>query len=244
MLIVPAIFLNSRKYKSQIDRNSVKRLAEEYMQMGATHLHVIDVDGARMGTIINEESVLNILERVKIPIEVGGGIRSLKDIEHLLDLGVSRVVIGTKAVGNPAFVKDVISNFGKDRIVVSIDTKDGFVVTDGFEKMNAMRAIDHAVEMKSYGVQNICYVDASSKRHSSFSFCEEIDVLYKKTNLTIVAMGNIHSIKELERLKEVHAFGVVLEKKESKRELNIEKAIEIFEKGDTKYGLQENHWLY
>ncbi|MFA9465773.1 MAG: HisA/HisF-related TIM barrel protein [Velocimicrobium sp.] len=243
MLIFPAIFIKNGRCNSHTNQNLPWKLAVEYAQMGASHLHIIDIDGARIGTFVNEESILAILSRVSIPIEVGGGIRSLKKVEHLLDMGASRVVIGTKAVGNPAFVKEVISNFGQERILFSIDTKNGFVVTEGFEKINSMRAIDYAIEMKSYGVKNICYVDASQKKHTSYSFCEEIEALYQKTKLNIIAKGNISSMKELEKLKEVNTCGVVLEENEVLREINIKKAIDIFEKGDSD-GIQENNWIY
>ena len=243
MLIFPAIFIKNGRCNSHANQNLPWKLAVEYVNMQASCLHIIDIDGARMGNLVNEESISSIVSKISIPIEVGGGIRSLKDVEHLLDLGASRVIIGTKAVGNPAFIKDVIANFGQDKILVSIDTNDGFVVTEGFEKINSVRAIDHAIEMKSYGVQNICYVDASTKMHTTFSFCEEIDELYNKTKLNIIAKGNISSVKDLEKLKDVNAYGVVLEKNEIQRELNIKKAIDIFEKGDS-YGLQEDNWIY
>lgn len=243
MFILPAIFIRNGRCNPHTNQTLPWQLALEYEEMGATGLHVIDIDGARMGTMVNEESISGLIARTSLPIAVGGGIRTLKDVEHLLAIGASKIVIGTKAVGNPAFVKEVIANFGPQKILVSIDTKDGFVVTNGFEKLNSMRVIDHAMEMLEYGVRNICYVDASNKLHTAYSFCEEVDELYRKTGLNIVAMGNIGSLKDLERLKEANAYGVVLEKNEFQQELNIKRAIEIFEKGDH-YESQEDNWLY
>lgn len=243
MFILPAIFIRNGKCNPYTNQTLPWQLAMEYEEMGATSLHVIDIDGAETGTLMNEEGISAILTKTSLPVEVGGGIRHLKDVEHLLSLGASRIIIGTKAVGNPAFVKDVIANFGPQKILVSIDTKDGFVVTNGFGTINPVRVMEHAMEMLEYGVRNICYVDASNKLHAAYSFCEEVEELYRRTGLNIIAMGNVESLKDLERLKEANADGVVLEKNEFQQELNIKRAIEIFEKGDH-YGSQEDNWLY
>lgn len=228
MLIFPGIFIKNGRCRIQTKEESPRKLALQYAENGASYLHIIDTDGARLGHIANEESVEKILGAVNIPVQIGGGVRSLKDIEHLLEMGASRVIVGTKAVGNPTFIKDAITNFGSEKIVVSIDSKDGFIVTEGWEKVNSVRAIDHALDMKRYGVKYICYVDASQMGHTSFDFAEELNGLYRKTGLNIIAMGNMLSLKELELLKEQNAYAVVLGNREKSRDLDIKKAIELF----------------
>ncbi|MEG1459685.1 MAG: HisA/HisF-related TIM barrel protein, partial [Acetivibrio sp.] len=189
-------------------------------------------DGARMGHLINEQALKEILEEINIPIQVGGGIRSMQDVERLLNIGAGKAIIGTKAVGNPAFIKDVITNFGKDKIIVSIDTIDGMIVTNGWEKASSVRAIDHAMEMKKLGVINISYVDASRENHTSFNFIEEIHELYEKTGLHIITRGNRWSLKELEKLEEINVRGVVIEKDVFPGSMDIKSLIEIFNKGE------------
>lgn len=228
MLIFPGIFISNGRCRTYDGEKSPRRLAVEYLENGAQYLHVVDMDGGRLGHIVNEESIAKILETVEVPVQIGGGVRTLKDIEHLLNLGAMRVLIGTKAVGNPSFIKDAILNFGSDKIVVSIDARDEFVVTEGWEKMNSVRTIDHAAMMKESGVKYLCYVDASLNNHTAFYFHEELQKIYNKTGLNVIAMGKNLSIKDLEQLKEHGAYAAVLGTDEKIRINEMKTAIELF----------------
>lgn len=238
MIIFPGIYLKNGRCNQPSGQTTPRKLAYEYQQMGASALYIVDKDGAMMGHLENEEIIKDIVEEISIPIQVGGGIRSVQDVERLLNIGVNRVIIGTKAVGNPAFVKDVINNFGENRIIVSLDTIDGMIVTNGWEKVSSSRALDHAMEMEHLGVKNITYIDASRQTHTSYNFIEEINELKQKTSINIITRGNHWTLKELEKLEEMNVLGVVLEKDIFPGALDMKKLMEIFNKGETNiYGL-------
>ena len=107
------------------------KVAKEWEASGASFIHVVDLDGALVGHSVNEAAIKDIVESVTIPIQLGGGIRSVKDIENKLNLGISRVIIGTKAAIDPGFMKEAIALFGPERIVAGIDAKDGIVAVEG-----------------------------------------------------------------------------------------------------------------
>ena len=105
-------------------------VARYFEEKGASFIHLVDLDGALMGHSVNEEAIKKVVSSVRIPCELGGGIRTMEDIERVLSYGVSRVIIGTKAVKNPEFVKEAIERFGADRIVVGVDAKNGIELLD------------------------------------------------------------------------------------------------------------------
>ena len=108
------------------------KIAKEWEASGASFIHVVDLDGALVGHSVNEAVIKEIVDNVSIPIQLGGGIRSIKDIENKLNLGIDRVIIGTKAAVDPAFMKEAISTFGPERIIAGIDAKDGVVAVEGW----------------------------------------------------------------------------------------------------------------
>ena len=118
-----------------------------WAEAGATYIHVVDLDGARTGTGINIGAIKNIVENFNIPVQTGGGIRSMRDIEARIDAGVSRVIIGTAAVNNPDLVKEAVKAYG-DRIAVGIDASRGMVATDGWEKVSGVSALELCLKMK------------------------------------------------------------------------------------------------
>ncbi len=111
-----------------------EEIAALWQKQGATYLHLVDLDGALAGHSVNEEVIRRIVNTVSIPVEIGGGIRSEEAIASMLSLGVARVIIGTKAVKQPEFIRDMIEKFGADRIVLGVDAKDGMVAIHGWEK--------------------------------------------------------------------------------------------------------------
>ena len=131
-----------------------------WAEAGATYIHVVDLDGARTGTGINIGAIKNIVENFNIPVQTGGGIRSMRDIEARIDAGVSRVIIGTAAVNNPDLVKEAVKAYG-DRIAVGIDASRGMVATDGWEKVSGVSALELCLKMKDFGVKTIVYTDIS-----------------------------------------------------------------------------------
>ena len=142
MVILPAIDIKDNKCVrlSQGDFNKVKiyssdplEIALKWQKEGAEYLHLVDLNGARIETFVNRKSIEKIVQNIDIPVQIGGGIRNEEKVKSLLDLGVSRVILGTAAVENTALLEKLLSIYGNDKIIVSIDAKDGKVATRGWE---------------------------------------------------------------------------------------------------------------
>ena len=133
--------LRQGKFKEiTVYSDSPEKVAAYWESQGATFLHLVDLDGALAGYSVNEDAIRRIVAAFSKPIEIGGGIRTEEAIERMLNLGVSRVIIGTKAVQNPLFLRDAVTHFGADRIVAGVDAKNGLVAIEGWEKVSEISA--------------------------------------------------------------------------------------------------------
>ncbi len=205
------------------------RIAKEWEASGASYIHVVDLDGALAGHSVNEEAIKDIIKNISIPIQLGGGIRSIKDIESKLNLGISRVIIGTKAAIDPGFMKEAISLFGSERIIAGIDAKDGIVAVEGWEKLSSYNAVTLALEMKKAGVETIVYTDIAKDgmlQGPNFHYTAE---MVEETGLNIIASGGISSLKDLELLKESKVYGAIIGKALYEKRIDLIEALAIFE---------------
>lgn len=206
-----------------------EKVARNWEMQGAKLLHIIDLDGAMLGHFTYYDIIEEILEHVQIPIEVGGGIRTVQEVERLLRMGVHRVVIGTKAAKTPAFIRELINIFGSERIVVSIDTKKGAVVLDGRESSSTYSALGLAKKMKEVGVTNIIYTDVDRDGMLQGANVEVAKELITSSGLDVIVSGGVSSLKDLEQLKEIGATGAILGKSVYEQKIELNSAIEIFE---------------
>jgi len=205
------------------------KVAKEWEACGASYIHIVDLDGALVGHSVNDEVIKEIIKNVRIPVQLGGGIRSIQDIEQRLNLGVSRVIIGTKAATDAGFMKEAVEIFGADRIVAGIDAKDGIVAVEGWEKFSHYTAVSLAMEMKKAGVKTIIYTDIARDgmlKGPNMHYTAEI---IEKTGLNVIASGGISSLKDLEVLKEINVYGAVIGKALYENKINLRKAIAMFE---------------
>lgn len=205
-------------------------VAKQWEDSGATFIHLVDLDGALVGYGVNEAVIREIAQTVKVPVQVGGGIRSIKDIENKLNLGVKRVIIGTKAVEDPGFVKEAISNFGAESIVVGIDAKDGFVAVEGWEKVSNHNAIDLALSMKAIGVKTIVYTDISKDGMLSGPNISHTKNMVDVTGLDIIASGGVSSLKDLEMVDSINVQGAIIGKALYENRIDLAQAISMFER--------------
>lgn len=217
MIIFPAIDLRGGKcvrlIQGDFDKETVysddpQATARKWQAAGAKFLHVVDLDGARAGSPQNLDAIQKILDAVEIPIEVGGGIRTLDDMERLLTMGVRRVILGSVAVENPALVAEAAQRFG-DRIVVGIDAKGGFVATHGWEKSSSVTVVALAKQIAAAGVKTIIYTDISKDGMLSGVNAAAFAELAEKSGAQIVASGGVKSIEDIRALKAVESAGVV-----------------------------------
>lgn len=205
------------------------KIAKQWEAEGASFIHIVDLDGALVGHSVNDDVIRNIVSEVKIPIQVGGGIRTIKDIENKLTLGIDRVIIGTKAVKDPAFIKEAISTFGANRIVIGIDAKDGMVAIEGWEKISSYQAVTLAMEMKQHGVKTIVYTDISKDGMLQGPNITHTKEMVQATGLNIIASGGISSLKDLEMLQEINVYGAIIGKALYENRIELKKAITMFE---------------
>ena len=217
MIIFPAIDLRGGKcvrlIQGDFDKETVysddpQATALKWQACGAKFLHVVDLDGAKAGSPQNLDAIKKILDAVEIPVEVGGGIRTLDDMQRLLNLGVRRVILGSVAVENPALVAEAVKRFG-DGVVVGIDARDGFVAVHGWEKSSTARVDDLAKKIVAAGVKTIIYTDISKDGMLSGVNAEIFAALAKSSGAQVVASGGVRSIDDIANLKARESDGVV-----------------------------------
>lgn len=216
-------------HDQEIYSNSPVKVAKQWENQGATFIHLVDLDGALHGHGVNEDVIKEITDAVTIPVQVGGGIRTIKDIENKINLGVNRVIIGTKAVDNPAFIKEAITMFGADRIVIGIDAKNGMVAIEGWEKISSHKAVTLAMNMKELGVKTIVYTDIAKDGMLQGPNIECTKEMVEATGLDIIASGGVSSLKDLELVNQVNVHGAIIGKALYENRINLEEAIGLFE---------------
>lgn len=206
------------------------KVAQYFEQNGAGFIHLVDLDGALEGHAVNEETIKKIVSSVSIPCELGGGIRTLEDIERTLSYGVYRVIIGTKAVKEPEFVKAAVEKFGAEHIVVGVDAKNGMVATHGWEQVSDTTALSLCLKMKEYGVQTIVYTDISKDGMLQGPNVEMTKELTEKTGLNIIASGGVSGMEDLDNLNEAGIKGAIIGKAIYEKRIDIAEAVKKFEK--------------
>lgn len=206
-----------------------EEIAAKWQSKGATFLHLVDLDGALAGHSVNKEVVRKIAATVSIPIQMGGGIRKEEDIEFVLSLGVSRVIIGTKAAENPEFIRNMVNKFGQERIVAGIDAKNGMVAVEGWEKISDITASDLANRMKEYGIRHVVYTDIARDGMLSGPNVDYTKKLTDETGLDIIASGGMSSMEDLKELYNAGIHGAIIGKALYENRIDLEEAIDAFE---------------
>ena len=206
-----------------------EKVAAHWQEKGASFLHLVDLDGALAGYSVNEEVIRRIADTVSIPIEMGGGIRSKEAVERMLDLGVRRVIIGTKAAEHPEFLRDMVRTFGEEAIVAGVDAKDGMVAVEGWEKVSSLTASDLCLTMKEYGVRHIVYTDISRDGMLSGPNVEATRKLTEETGLDIIASGGVSCMEDLKCLHEAGIRGAIIGKALYENRIDLAEAVRLYE---------------
>lgn len=206
-----------------------EKVAAHWQEKGASFLHLVDLDGALAGYSVNEEVIRRIADTVSIPIEIGGGIRSKEAVERMLDLGVRRVIIGTKAAEHPVFLRDMVRTFGEEAIVAGVDAKDGMVAVEGWEKVSSLTASDLCLTMKEYGVRHIVYTDISRDGMLSGPNVEATRKLTEETGLDIIASGGVSCMEDLKCLHEAGIRGAIIGKALYENRIDLAEAVRLYE---------------
>lgn len=239
MLIIPAIDIKEgrcvRLREGQFEDVEIFfddpiMVAAKWADKGAKMLHVVDLDGARYGKLANISLVEQIIKRVDIPVQAGGGIRSYKEVERLINLGASRIILGTILWKDKVLAKRLFDEFS-EKIIAGIDARDGHVAVEGWQNITSIDALDFAGEMERLGVRRIIYTDIKRDGTLKGPNITNIEKMVKKINIPLIVSGGIASladVKELRRRFEAWGLeGVIIGKALYKGSILLEEAIEI-----------------
>jgi len=217
MLVIPAIDLRNGKcvrlVEGKIENETIysddpAEMARKWEGLGGQFLHLVDLDGAFAGKPQNDEAVRGIVRAVTVPTELGGGIRDLETIAYYLDMGVSRVILGTVAISNPKLVADAVERFGAEKIVLGIDARDGMVAIHGWDSTVTKTAVELALEMKQLGVARVIYTDIKRDGTLKGPNIESTKEIAVGTGLKIIASGGIAGPEDIRAVKELEPAGV------------------------------------
>lgn len=217
MEVIPAIDIRNgncvRLYKGDFEQETVYgdpiEMARLWASKGASRLHIVDLDGALDGKPTNLELISKIVKEVEIPVQVGGGIRTMEIINNYLSVGVDRVIIGTAAIEKPELVMEGIKEFGAKRIVVGIDAKNNYVATAGWLETSDTTIIDLGKAMKAKGVEWVVFTDISKDGTLTGPNIESTQSLAKETGLKVIASGGVSKLEDIKKLKKIEGDGVV-----------------------------------
>lgn len=202
--------------------------AKKWVDAGATYIHIVDLDGARYGKSYIIDIIKSIRAEYDIPIQTGGGVRSIEDVTARVEAGASRVIIGTAAVKNPELVKKAVELYG-DKIAVGVDAKDGMVAISGWEEISSITAVDLCLKMKGYGVKTVIYTDISKDGMMCGPNIESTKELIEKTGLDVIASGGVSSMTDVENVNSIGSAGVIIGKALYNGAMNLEQVIDRFE---------------
>lgn len=236
MKLYPAIdLLNKRcvrlykgEYSQVTDYGDPVEMAKKWKAMGASFLHLVDLDGAKEGRSVNLDVVKQIIDEAKIDVELGGGIRSIEKIEEILNLGVKRVILGSIALKNPEIVKEAILKFGSEKIVVGVDTKNFKVATNGWIESSDVDALEFAKLLETHGVKYIIFTDISKDGTLSGINKEQTKTLVDNTNINIIASGGVHTIDDLRGAAQIGCEGIIIGKALYEGTIDLGEALKEF----------------
>ena len=235
MIIFPAIDIIDGKpvrlFKG--DFSTAEQVAEDALQTaqgfvdaGAEWIHMVDLDGSVQKKRVNHQVFVDVANQTSLKVELGGGIRTMQDIDYYANNGISRVILGSVALKNPALVKEAVKEFG-DLIAVGIDAKNGFVATEGWTEGSDTFYIDLARQMEDMGVKTIIYTDISKDGTLTGPNIEQLTALNKAVSCDITASGGVTNIDDIIALKDKGLYGAICGKSIYKGTLDLKQAVEV-----------------
>lgn len=235
MIIFPAIDLFEGKavrlYKGDYNKMTVYsdnplEIAEDFKTQGATHIHIVDLEGAKGGTTPNFDTVIEIKKKSGLFCEIGGGIRDMNTIERYISSGIDRVILGTAAVTSEGFVKEAVSKYG-NKIAVGIDLRDGFVAIKGWTEKSSLTAFEFCEKMQNDGVETLICTDISKDGAMNGTNHALYSELMSKFNMNITASGGVSSLDDVKRLAEKRMYGAIIGKAYYTGDIDLKQAVEV-----------------
>jgi phosphoribosylformimino-5-aminoimidazole carboxamide ribotide isomerase len=209
MILIPAIDIKGGKvvrlFQGDFDKQTdygpyPVMMAQKWESMGAKWLHLIDLNGAKSGVMTNKQDIIYISQHVKIPVEVGGGIRDEQTVEDLITAGVKRVILGTKAIEDRNFLKRILKSYS-DKICVSLDCNNGFVAQRGWVSTTNIKATDSALELEAMGLQWMVYTDIARDGTLAGPNFDQIQTMLNTVKkINVIASGGIGTLEDVKKL--------------------------------------------
>ncbi len=233
MILEPAIDLKDQKvvrlHKGDFDTvhqvaDDPVTVAKDFSAAGAKVIHMVDLDGARSGKRVNSDIIARVIRETGMRVELGGGIRSMADLEAVDAMGVWRMVIGSAAVTHPDFVKAAVERYG-DRIAVGVDAKNGEVKTAGWEAGSGLNYLDFARQMEAIGVKTLIFTDIDTDGMLSGPSYQRLAALQRAVSCQIVASGGVSCNEDLVRLREMGVYGAIIGKAYYAGTVDLAKAV-------------------
>jgi len=209
MIIFPAIDIKNNKcvrlIKGDFDKitsynDSPIKQAKKYFANGFNNIHIVDLDGALVGKTVNAPTIKEIVNKLKLKIQLGGGIRSMKDVERWIKIGVDKVILGTAAVENIDLLKNACQKF-KNKIAVSLDVKNGFIALSGWKKQTNIAAINYLKKIENFGVSRIIYTDINKDGTKTGPNIKDTIKLASEIKIPFVVSGGIASMEDIRKIK-------------------------------------------
>lgn len=238
MLVIPAIDIRHgqcvRLYQGKDDQvtvysKNVMETAELWVSKGAKRLHIADLDGAFEGKPINLALASEIQKRLQVPVQIGGGYRTIESIRAALEAGVDRVILGTVAVYNPDLVQQAVEDYGSS-VAVSIDVADDFVAVAGWREVSSIRFDDLVQRMQSLGVKELLFTDTRKDGTLSGPNLPAIKIFLSAANVPVIVSGGITTLEDVQTLKELESLGlkgIVIGKALYDKHIALDEAIRI-----------------
>ena len=220
MILFPAIDLFEKKavrlYKGDYANMTVYsenpiEIARDFEAKGCTHIHMVDLEGAKDGTTPNIAIVAQVAKETSLFVEIGGGIRDMETVEKYLSAGVSRVILGTAAVNNEAFLREAVAKYG-ERIAVGADVKDGYIAIKGWLEQSAYTLEDFLAKMQAIGVKTIICTDISKDGAMKGTNRQLYRDLSEKFSMDIVASGGVSDMEDIRALTAMNLYGAIIGK--------------------------------
>jgi len=235
MLIFPAIDLYEGKAvrlyqgdyaKMTVYSNDPAAVAQDFKNAGANCLHLVDLEGAKLGTTSNLPTIRKIVENAGLFTEVGGGIRSMETVEQYLSLGVDRVILGTAAVTDQAFLQQALDQYG-EKIAVGVDLKDGYVAIRGWTEKSQLTAEDFFDRMQKMGVATVICTDISKDGAMQGTNRELYKALSQKFAINLIASGGVSALDDVAALRAMDLYGAIIGKAYYTGAIDLKEALEV-----------------
>ncbi len=204
-------------------------MAKTFVDQGAEWIHMVDLDGAKAGSPVNDRFVLQVARELPAKVQIGGGIRTAADVEHYLSNGVDRVILGSAAIKDPSFVREMLAKHGGSRIAIGLDAKDGYVATEGWIETSTVKATVLGKELADAGAETFIFTDIATDGMLSGPNVEATVELARVTGASVIASGGVSSVEDLLALRNFAGEGVsgsIVGKAIYTEKINLARALE------------------